>query len=58
MKRVIIFCTNGLGELVFHSLDDENVNVIAFSDNDRTKWGKAWGGGAHCTSGENNGTGV
>lgn len=44
MKRVIIFCTNGLGELVFHSLDDENVNVIAFSDNDRTKWGKAWGG--------------
>lgn len=57
MKRVIIFCTNGLGELVFHSLDDENVNVIAYSDNDRTKWGKAWGG-AHCTSGENNGTGV
>ena len=44
MKRVIIFCTNGLGELVFHSWDDKNVNVMAYSDNNRKKGGKAWGG--------------
>lgn len=42
MKNIIIFCANGLGELVLNSLDDEKVKVIAFSDNDEAKWGKAW----------------
>ena len=38
-KKVIIFCANGLGEFVLDSLDDEVIDVIAFSDNDTEKWG-------------------
>ncbi len=40
MKKVVIFCTNGYGEFVFNSLDDEIVEVMAFADNDSSKWGE------------------
>lgn len=49
-KKVIIFCANGLGELVYNSLDDENIEVIAFADNDTDKWGKYWAGGVKIVS--------
>lgn len=49
-KKVIIFCANGLGELVYNSLDDEKIEVIAFADNDNEKWGKCWAGGVKIIS--------
>ena len=37
--RIVIFCANGLGEFVLDSLDDSEVEVIAFADNNERLWG-------------------
>lgn len=44
MKKVFIFCANGLGELVLDSIDDSKIKVLGFLDNDQQKWGGMWQG--------------
>lgn len=42
--RIVIFCANGLGEFVLDSLDDSEVEVIAFADNNERLWGGYYAG--------------
>lgn len=42
--KVVIFCANGLGELVLDSLDDSEVEVAAFADNNERLWGGTYAG--------------
>ena len=44
MKKVIIFCANGYGELVLNSINEEIIEIVAFADNDPRKWGKMCAG--------------
>ena len=39
-KKIIVFGTGNFGLIVLNALNEINLNVIGFADNNRGNWGK------------------